>query len=203
MDISTETKKIVKEDTKGSLGTVLLWFIQNALPKKAITIYEAFQLIEISNRYRNCDKFWSTPSQVVEAMNLALLSKLFREESMYKQFCEDAKTRCEIWYKILKKGNRGKLPKDGHYILDDLEGFLSGDLKHLEKLSSVRKNTRRNNSGDDAYHFEEFPYDYLKYEDELLKILKGEIDHYEVDKTISPEICDMMAAIELRADALS
>ena len=39
----------------------------------------------------------------------------------------------------------------------------------------------------------------LFYEDELIKVLKGEKDHYEVDKTISPEICDIMTAVEVRA----
>jgi len=34
---------------------------------------------------------------------------------------------------------------------------------------------------------------------EISMILQGEIDHYEVDKTISHEIIEMMTAIELRA----
>ncbi|MCH5349532.1 MAG: hypothetical protein J1E40_09430, partial [Oscillospiraceae bacterium] len=78
-----------------------------------------------------------------------------------------------------------------------------GDLKHMEKLSHVRSHASRNNPGVHDYHFEIFPYDYFKYEDELLKILRGETDHYEVNKNISPEICKMMIDIELRADDVS
>ena len=37
------------------------------------------------------------------------------------------------------------------------------------------------------------------HKDGLIKVLKGEKDHYEVDKTISPEICDIMTAVEVRA----
>ncbi|MDE7279602.1 MAG: hypothetical protein K2N26_07755 [Oscillospiraceae bacterium] len=199
MDFINETQKIILKNTIGGLGTVLLWFIQKALQENEITLYEAFQLMEISNRYRNRDKFWADIYHVVESMNLALCAKLFNEDDMYKRFCSDANERLGIWFKVLKKSNDGELPKDGHYITDDLEGFLGGDLKHMEKLSSVRKKASRSNLGYNAYHFECFPYDYLKYEDKLIKILNGETDHYEVDKTISPEVCDMMTAIELRA----
>ena len=203
MNFSFEGKKIIAESYKGGLGISLSKFIRSALPQHVITIYEAFQLMEISNRFWHGDKFWSTPRNVVDSMNLALVAKLFRENAMYEQFYEDSIERLAVWHKVAKKSNGGKTPKGGHYILDDLEGFLSCDLEHMEKLSYIRKHSRRNNPGMHDYHFESFPYDYLKYEDELLKILKGETDHYEVDKTISPEICDMMVAIELRADELS
>lgn len=199
MDFINETQKIILKNTFGGLGTVLLWFIQKALRENEITLYEAFQLMEISDRYCNRDKFWTDVYHVVESMNLALCAKLFNEDDMYKQFCSDANERLVIWFKVLKKSNGGELPKGGHYILDDLDGFLSGDIKYMEKLSSVRKKASRSNPGYNAYHFECFPYDYLKYEDELIKIINGETYHYEVDKTISPEVCDMMTAIELRA----
>ena len=199
MDIALETKKIIAEDSRGSVGTTLLWFIQKALPEKAITIYEAFQLMEITDRYmHDDDKFWSTPSRVVNSMNLALLSKLFNEDNMYDRFCEDARKRRDIWYKVIKKSNGGKMPEVKHYILNDLDGYLNCDLEHIEKLCYVREHTHRNSRKDDPYQWTVFPYDYFKYEHELLKLLKGEIDHYAVEKTISPEICDMMVAVEVR-----
>ena len=51
MNILDETNKIIEANGIDALGTYLLWFVQKALPKKEITIYEAFQLMEISTRY--------------------------------------------------------------------------------------------------------------------------------------------------------
>ena len=50
MNILEETNKILEAKSIDPLGTYLLWFVQKALPEKAITIYEAFQLMEISTR---------------------------------------------------------------------------------------------------------------------------------------------------------
>ena len=197
------TNKINTSTSKKRLGAHLLWFIQKALPQNDISIYEAFQLMEMSSRYRNSSRSTLTTSHIVESINLALLSKLFDEEAMYKQFCIDAKEKCNIWHKYLKERNEWFLPKDSHYILDDLDGFLSGDLEHMEQLSYKRAHTHRNSQKEFPYHWSVFPYDDFKYEDELIKILKGETDRYEIDKTISPEICQMMIDIELRVDDVS
>lgn len=200
MDISAWTAKIVSENSKWGLGIQLNSFIRETMAQKIITIYEAFQLYEISDRFcRSEIKNRYHSFDAVMSMNMALMAKLFNENDLYKQYCNDARERLNFWFDSLKKINNGKLPNGEHYILNDLEGFLSGDLEHMKKLSNVRKCTSRSKMGVNSYHFEYFPYDYLKYEDELIKILNGEADHYEVDKTISPEICDMMTAIELRA----
>lgn len=200
MSISSITEKIILENSKWSLGIKLNSFIREAMAKKMITNYEAFQLYEISDRFCHSEiKHRYHSFDAVMSMNMALMAKLFNEIDLYKQYCYDAKERLDFWLGSLRKCNNKKLPKGEHYILNDLEGFLSGDLEHMKKLSNVRKYTSRSNLGVNSYHFEYFPYDYLKYEDELIKVLNGEIDNYEVDKTISHEICDMMTAIELRA----
>lgn len=200
MNIYDETQKITVEDHLQGMGTVLLWFVREAMKQNAITVYEAFELMEISDRFRHSGirRFYYADDAVF-SMNMALMAKLFNENALYEQYCRDARERLDFWFGYLKKSNNGKLPKGKHYILHDLEGLLTGDREHMEALSSVRKHARRNNPGEELYHFEEFPFDYFKYEDELLKILKGEADHYSIDKTISPEICDMMTAVELRA----
>lgn len=199
-DIPLINQKIIEENSKYGLGTVLLWFIQKALPNKIITIYEAFQLMEISDRLQHSEKIQSYFSyDIIQSMNLAFLAKLFNEIPLYKSFYEDTISRRNIYFAELKKENGGKLPKGSHYILDDWNGFLSGDIEHMEKLSYVRAYTHRNSRKDDPYHYSVFPYDDFAYEDELLKVLKGEVKYYEIDKFISPNICDMMTAVELRA----
>lgn len=193
MDISTWTAKLVSENSRLRLGAEINNFIIEAIEQNMITIYEAFQLMEICDRI-TAEKYKHIAGTLdsVQSLNMALMAKLFNENALYEQFCCDARERLDIWLNDLKKLNRKRLED---YILDDLEGFLSGDLEHMEKLSYVRKHAEP----DETHHFEYFPYDYLKYEDELIKILKGETERYEVDKTISPEICDMMTAVELRA----
>lgn len=195
MDISAWTAKLASENSKWGLGINLNSFIREAMTQKMITIYEAFQLYEISDRFCHSEIKKYHSFDAVMSMNMALMSKLFDENDLYEHYCNDARERLNFWFDSLKKLNNGKLPKGEHYILNDLEGFISGDLEHMEKLSYIRKNA----VPDDTCHFEYFPYDHLKYEDELIKILKGETERYEVDKTISPEICDMMTAVELRA----
>ena len=204
MNISNETAKITAATSVESLGTYLLWFIQKALPANEITLYDAFQLAEISNRYRNFTKegiaYRSSSDDIIESMNLALLAKLFNDEDLYLQFCTDTLEKYSIHKRnFIKRNSEEAWNKESHYILDDINGILSADLEYMEILSNKRKNTRKNSQKEFPYHWSYFPYDDFKYEDELIKVLKGEIDHYEVDKTISPEICDMMAAIELRA----
>ncbi len=203
MNILDETNKIIEANGIDALGTYLLWFVQKALPKKEITIYEAFQLMEMSIRYRDYISQrdnWSGCSDIVEFMNMALMARLFEEQELYKHFCTESLNKREIWYEGLKKDNGGKLPKmDKCYFLVDLEKILSADLESMEMLSQKRFAPKRTKDRLLIYHWTEFPYDHFVYEDELIKVLKGEIDHYDVDKTISPEICDMMVAIELRA----
>lgn len=203
MNILDETNKIIEANGIGTLGVYLLWFVQKALPKKEITIYEAFQLMEMSIRYRDYISQrdnWSNCSDIVEFMNMALMARLFEEQELYKHFCTESLNKREIWYEGLKKDNGGKLPKmDKCYFLVDLEKILSADLESMEMLSQKRFAPKRTKDRLLIYHWTEFPYDYFVYEDELIKVLKGEIDHYDVDKTISPAICDMMVAIELRA----
>lgn len=203
MNILDETDKILEAKSIGILGTYLLWFVQKALPEKKITIYEAFQLMEISTRYtdRPPDRdTWSNGADIVQYMNMALMARLFDEQGLYKQYCSESLKKREIWYKRLKKSHGGKLPKlDKYYYLVDLEKILSADLASMEMLSQKRFAPKRKKDKLFIYHWTEFPYDYFVYEDELIKVLKGEIDHYDVDKTISSEICDMMVAIELRA----
>lgn len=203
MNILDETNKIIEANGIGTLGVYLLWFVQKALPKKEITIYEAFQLMEMSIRYRDYISQrdnWSNCSDIVEFMNMALMARLFEEQELYKHFCAESLNKREIWYDGLKKDNGGKLPKmDKCYFLVDLEKILSADLESMEMLSQKRFAPKRKKDKLFIYHWTEFPYDHFVYEDELIKVLKGEIDHYDVDKTISPEICDMMVAIELRA----
>lgn len=203
MNILSETNKIIEANGIGTLGVYLLWFVQKALPKKEITIYEAFQLMEMSIRYRDYISQrdnWSNCSDILEFMNMALMARLFEEQELYKHFCTESLNKREIWYEGLKKDNGGKLPKmDKCYFLVDLEKILSADLESMEMLSQKRFAPKRTKDRLLIYHWTEFPYDYFVYEDELIKVLKGEIDHYDVDKTISPEICDMMVAIELRA----
>ncbi len=200
MNILHETQKIISEKSKFGLGIELNSFIREAMAQKMITIYEAFQLMEMCDRFEHSGIRKSYFSEdVVFSMNMALMAKLFNENALYEQYCNDARERLDYWFGSLKKLNNGKLPKDKHYILDDLEGFLTADPEHIKKLRSVRMHARRGNPGANAYHFESFPYDYLKYENELMRILNGETDCYEVDKTISDEVCDLMTAVELRA----
>ncbi len=193
MNILDETNKIIEANGIGTLGVYLLWFVQKALPKKEITIYEAFQLMEMSIRYRDYISQrdnWSNCSDIVEFMNMALMARLFEEQELYKHFCTESLNKREIWYEGLKKDNGGKLPKmDKCYFLVDLEKILSADLESMEMLSQKRFAPKRTKDRLLIYHWTEFPYDYFVYEDELIKVLKGEIDHYDVDKTISPEIC--------------
>lgn len=203
MNIHNEIEKITSENSLGIMSTVLKRFVDRALNEKAITIYEAFELMLISDSYwltvntSPGQKPWADSIDVVLSMNLALTAKLFDEEELYRQLCRDAEERLDLWFDSIRDEN-GNLPKDDYYVLDDLSGFLSGDLEHMEKLSYVRKHSSRRGHSC-KYHFHHFPYDFLSYEDELIKILKGEADHYNIDKTISPEICDMMTAVELRA----
>ncbi len=203
MNILDETNKIIEANGIDALGTYLLWFVQKALPEKKITIYEAFQLMEMSIRYRDYISQrdnWSCGFDIVEFMNMALMARLFEEQELYKHFCAESLNKREIWYDGLKKDNGGKLPKlDKYYYLVDLEKILSADPESMEMLSQKRFAPKRKKDRLFIYHWTLFPYDYFVYEDELIKVLKGEIDHYDVDKTISPEICDMMVAIELRA----
>ncbi len=203
MNILDETNKIIEANGIGTLGVNLLWFVQKELPEKKITIYEAFQLMEMSIRYRDYISQrdnWSGGYDIVEFMNMALMARLFEEQELYTHFCTESLKKREIWYKRLKKSHGGKLPKlDKYYYLVDLEKILSADLASMEMLSQKRFAPKRTKDRLLIYHWTEFPYDYFVYEDELIKVLKGEIDHYDVDKTISPEICDMMVAIELRA----
>ena len=200
MSISYITEKIVLENSNWGLGIKLNSFIREAMAKKMITIYEAFQLYEISDRFcRNEINNRYHSFDAIISMNMALVAQLFNENALYEEYCNDARERLKLWLDSLKEINNGNLPKGEHYILNDLEGFLSGDLKHMKTLSNVRKSAIRSNPGVYSYHFEYFPYDYLKYEDELIKVLNGEIEHYDVDKTISSGVCDMMTAVELRA----
>ena len=198
-------EKIKTEKSTFGVGSEISFWVRKAFPEKRITLYEAFQLMEMSDRleYANpkCDYFGF---DAVKSLNMALLAKLFNEDELYESFCEDAEKRRDYFYNMLKKGNGGKMP-DGeeNYILADLKGFLKGDKEHLEKLSAVRKKRHLNNDDDNYYHYEFFPKDELIYEDELLKIINREIDHYDIDKTISPEICDVMVAAELHADEVS
>lgn len=180
------------------MGTMLLWFVREALHKKTITLYEAFQLMEISDRM--CmDKFWTDSSSVVQSMNLALLAKLFNENELYEAFCRDAREKLGLWNKILKKSNGGVLPDDYHYILSDLDGCLSGDLEHMEKLRDIRKNAPRDNPGEEIYHFEYFPFDEFVFEDIYISLANGELERFDINKTISYDVCFMMSEIEVRA----
>lgn len=203
MNILDETNKIIEANGIDALGTYLLWFVQKALPEKEITIYESFQLMEMSIRYRDYISQrdnWSCGFDIVEFMNMALMARLFEEQELYKHFCTESLNKREIWYDGLKKDNGGKLPKlDKYYYLVDLDKILSADLESMEMLSQKRFAPKRKKDRLFIYHWTLFPYDHFVYEDELIKVLKGEIDHYDVDKTISPAICDMMVAIELRA----
>lgn len=212
MNIYDEIEKITSKESLVGVETELKSFVDHALDENAITIYEAFQLMLMSDSYwlriesrpvMNREpwvlnkKPWTDSLRVYLSMNLALMAKLFDEDELYQQLCRDAEKRLSIWCDMIRDKN-GNVPLDNDYVLSDLSGLLSGDLEHMEKLSYVRKHKHRSRSHS-KYHFHRFPYDFLKYEDELIKILKGEVDHYSIDKTISPEICDMMTAVELRA----
>ena len=207
MNTISELQNINNGKSLDSLGTRLLWFIQATFPKKEISLYEAYQLAEISNRYRNFPKkgivYRSSADDIIESMNLALLAKLFHDEDLYLQFCIDTLEKYDIHKRNFIKRNSEEAWNKSiptHYILkEDINGFLSADLEHMEILSNKRKKTRKNTQKEFPYHWSYFPYNYFNYEDELIKVLKGEKDHYEVDKTISPEICDIMTAVEVRA----
>lgn len=194
----TETRKIKNNPNKSSMGTYLQWFVREALPEKTITLYEAFQLMEISDRMSR-DKFWVDSSDVVQSMNLALLAKLFNEIEMYETFCRDAREKLALWNKILKKSNGGLLPDGYHYILSDLDGYLSGDTEHMKRLSEIRKSAPRDNPGEELYHFEYFPFDEFVFEDIYISLANGELDRFDIDKTISCDVCFMMSEIEVRA----
>ncbi len=202
----TIIQKINECCSKDSLGMELLNFVQSALSQKNITIYEAYQLAEISNRLLNFTekgKEYPSADKVIESLNLALLAKLFGDENLYERFCQDTLQNYDMHKQNFIKLNSEEAWNKSvhtHYILEDINGFLSADLKHMEILSVKRKETRKNSQKEFPYHWSYFPYDCFNYEDELIKVLKEKTDHYEVDKTISPEICDMMVAIELRAD---
>ena len=193
--------------SKGSLGQELLDFVQSALreKEKKITIYEAYQLMEISNRFMNftrLGKAFPSADKVIESLNLALLAKLFNDEDLYLQFGIDTLEMYDMHKRNFIKFDSEEAWNKSvrtHYILEDINGFLSADLEHMEILSNKRKKTRKNTQKEFPYHWSYFPYNYFNYEDELIKVLKGEKDHYEVDKTISPEICDIMTAVEVRA----
>ena len=200
MNISNEKDEITANASRWGVGIALAGFVEKALFEKAITIYEAFQLMEISGRLEhsgiNMDYF---SDDIVKSMNMALLAKLFSEEALYEYYCEETLKRRDVFHKELRKCNNGKLPKGKYYIVDYLEGILRAELEYMEMLSDKRAHTHRNSRKEYPYHWTCFPCDFFKYEDELIKVLKGEIDHYEIDKTISPEIIEMMTAIELRA----
>ena len=171
----------------------------NGLEKGLLTVYEAFQLYEIH------DRIWTRIIPVndycnaIISMNLALMAKLFEEPEMYKAFCADAEKRYDEYAYDMKKSNGGKLPKTGNELFDDFKGFLKGDREHLELLSYKRSHIKgAARQSTEVWHFCYFPFDLFKYEDELLKVVKGEIEHYPVDKNLSPIVCEMITAIELR-----
>ena len=183
-------------------STELGWLAREGYEKGLITIYEAFQLNEICDRlcfWRNGSDydFW----EAVGSLNMALMAKLFEEEDMYRAFCADAEYRYDSWVRQLLKLNNGKLPKPkkSNELFDDFRGFLKGEKEHLELLSYKRshiKGAAKQNA--EGWHFCVFPFDLFKYEDELLKVVTGKIEHYPVDKTISPIVCDIMTAAEIR-----
>lgn len=139
MNIYDEIEKITSENTLWSMGVELLWFVKRALKENTITIYEAFLLMEISDRFEHGGiKKYYTFDNAVLSMNLALTAKLFNENDLYEQFCRDARERMDSWFNYVKKSNDGVLPKNCRRIIDDVNGRLSVDLEHLKELSSVR-----------------------------------------------------------------
>lgn len=64
-----------------------------------ITIYEAFQLHEISDRLcRNEIKNRYNSFDAIISMNMAPMSKLFNENALHEQYCNDARERSDYWF---------------------------------------------------------------------------------------------------------
>ena len=140
-----------------------------------------------------------TPSDIIHYMNMSIMAVLFCEPDMHKEFNRIANAFMQIITSDISGKSKYKdKPVFSHYVLSDLNGFLTCDIDHLKILSYKRHNTNRNSTQEEPYHWWAFPYDYLVYEDELLKVYNGETDHYEVDKSISPTVQDLMVAIELK-----
>ena len=144
-------------------------------------------------------RFVSSPD-VLKMMNMSLLAYLFNEKSLYFDFC---KTTNNYLNKVINDMNpygiNGMNNIMSHYILGNLNSILSCDISHIMLLSNKRHNTHPNSRKEEPYHWWFFPCEYLIFEDELLRILNGEISQYEIDKTISSEVQDLMVAIELKA----
>lgn len=192
---------MISSTSRLNLGNAIFWFVRNSLNDRLISLYEAYILMEYSERLNWCDASGSainiTDADVIEEMNMALLAKLFNDQQLHDFYFN----RALEMFADCKKRYAEHFSK--HFIFSHFQEFLSGQCERMKELKDVRANTRRNNYKQFPHHYDVFPYDYFCYEEELIKILKGEIDHYDVDKTISPEVCDMMVAIELRADELS
>ena len=199
--LTDEIKKVmISSGSRLKLGNAVFWFVRNNLNDRSISLYESYILMEYSERLNWCNASGSviniTDADVIEEMNMALLSKLFNDQQLHDFYFD----RASEMFECCKKRYKEQFSK--HFIFSNFQEFLSGKYKCMQELKDVRANTRRNNYKQFPHHYDVFPYDYFCYEDELINIFKGEKDHYEIDKTISPEICDMMVEIELRADEL-
>ena len=191
-------KNLSTANSKSKISTQLKTYIKEiGLVERTISLYESFQLMEIVYRLWCPSGKSTSPETIVPNMNMALVALLFNENAMYSTFANECRYTLD-WYLRTSKSKDEKLRRMDHYILSDLEGFLSADVIHLEKLMDVRLNISRRRYNI-HYHWGWYPYDFLPYEELLLKIRNGVIDHYEIDKTISPEVQDLMVAIELKA----
>ena len=198
MNVEEIINKITQADSISDVYYLITTFVKlDGLNKNIISMYESFQLMEIAYRLRKPKGKSKSPETIIMNMNMALLSYLFNEYEMYIAFAEESKYTLK-WYVDNSSNMSQRLKRLDHYIFCDLDGFLNVDPIHLEKLLYVRKNISRRNDPI-KYHWGRFPFDFLSYEEELLKIKNGVIDHYEIDKTISPEVQDLMVAIELKA----
>ncbi|MDE7288502.1 MAG: hypothetical protein K2N71_03225, partial [Oscillospiraceae bacterium] len=82
MDILGWTAKIVSENSRLKLFAELEYFIIEAIEQNMITIYEAFQLMEICDRITTEKyKYIAGTLDSVQSLNMALMAKLFNENA--------------------------------------------------------------------------------------------------------------------------
>ena len=175
-----------------------------------LTMYEAFQLYEIHLRLNRWVDRSIPGSNIIPYINMALMSKLFEEDGMYEAFCESARNNEKaalIDDAKHARAQRGTIQEytlkyDMNHYLYNIEPALRGDRAMLElfaeKRSKIRGAARQNAFN---YHITAFPWEF-NFERELLNIMDGAENKWAKQKDISPEVCDLMVAAEVRYDEL-
>ena len=174
-------------------ASVLLTLAERGYDRGVFTLYEAFQLAVCY--YSHKRRIYESLPDLLTGMDMALISKLFGEEGLYKAFSADCirirNNMLAHYREYCQKQGKPDTGKLDDFLLDDIEGFLSADREHMELLSS-RNHRIRGEGGTEKFSFFRFPY-----EDEFLKIYNGEIERYPIDKNMSDIVCDIIATVEI------